>query len=48
MLFYEVYFFSLLFYKQLLNKVKLLSLILNVYFIGFQLLVKEIYTQALH
>ena len=36
MLFYEVYLCSILLYKQLPNKVKLLSLILNVYFIGFQ------------
>ena len=35
---------SFLLYKQLPNKVKLLSLILNIYFIGLQLLVKESYT----
>ena len=37
MLFYEVYLFSLLLYKQLPSKVKLLSLFLNVYFIGLRL-----------
>ena len=34
----------LLLYKQLPSQVKLLSLILNIYFIGLQLLVKESYT----
>ena len=48
MLFYGVYLCLLLLYKQLPSKVKLLSLILNVYFIGFNSLVKESYTQALH
>ena len=38
MVFYGVSSYLLLLYKQLPNKVKLLSLILNVYFIGFQLL----------
>ena len=37
MVFYGVSSYLLLLYKQLPNKVKLLSLILNVYFIGFQL-----------
>jgi hypothetical protein len=37
MLFYGIYLCSLLLYKQLPSEVKLLSLILNVYFIGFQL-----------
>ena len=37
MLFYGNYHVHLLLYKQLPSKVKLLSLILNVYFIGFQL-----------
>ena len=41
MLFYGVYLCSLLLYKQLPSKVKLLSLILNVYFIGFQLFSEE-------
>ena len=37
MLFYGVYLCLLLLYKQLPSKVKLLSLVLNVYFIGLQL-----------
>jgi len=48
MLFYGVDLYSLLLYKQLPSKIKLLSLILNVYFIGLQFIVKESYTQALH
>ena len=37
MLFHGIYMCPPLFYKQLPSKVKLLRLILNVYFIGFQL-----------
>ena len=37
MLFYGVYLCLLLLYKQLPSKVKLLSSVLNVYFIGLQL-----------
>ena len=37
MLFYGVYLCLLLLYKQLPSKVKVLSLVLNVYFIGLQL-----------
>ena len=37
MLFYKILYVPFLLYKQLPNKVKLLCLILNVYFIGFQL-----------
>ena len=44
MLFHGIYMCPPLLYKQLPSKVKLLSLILNVYFIGLQLLVKESYT----
>ena len=48
MLFYGVYLCLLLLYKQLSSKVKLLSLVLNVYFIDLNFIVKESYTQALH
>ena len=37
MLFYEVSLYLLLLYKRLPSKVKLLSLVLNVYFIALQL-----------
>ena len=37
MLFYEVSLYLLLLYKRLPSKVTLLSLVLNVYFIGLQL-----------
>ena len=37
MLFYEVSLYLLLLYKRLPRKITLLSLVLNVYFIGFQI-----------
>ena len=48
MLFYGVYLCSLLLYKLLPSKVKLLSLVLIFTLLDYNSIVKESYTQALH
>ena len=41
MIFYKIFYVYFLLYKRLPSKVTFLSLILNIYFIGFQLISEE-------